>query len=95
MLLASFVSVSVMFILVILKMTLCCCRLLKEAAGDVHFRKRYQLIFGGLLSVVGKSMRSEISKQEEFIRMLSAIADKVKAGKDKEVSLLTLMLFLP
>lgn len=61
--------------------------LLKEAADDVHFCKRFQLLFGGLLSVVGEAMRSELSKQEEFIRMLSAIADKVKAGKDKEAIL--------
>jgi hypothetical protein len=62
-------------------------RLLKEAADDVHYRKRFQLLFGGLLSIVGEGMRKELMKQEEFIRMLSAIADKVKAGRDKEVCL--------
>jgi hypothetical protein len=60
-------------------------RLLKEAADDEHFRKRFHLMFGGLLSVVGEKMREELAKQEEFIHMLSAIADKVKAGRDKEV----------
>jgi len=65
----------------------CCCRLLKEAADDVRYRKRFQLLFGALLSVVGQSMRNELSKQDEFVRILSAIADKVKAAKDKEVSI--------
>lgn len=61
-------------------------RLLKEAADDVRYRKRFQLLFGALLSVVGQSMRCELSKQDEFVRVLSAIADKVKAAKDKEVA---------
>ena len=61
-------------------------RLLKEAADDVRYRKRFQLLFGALLSVVGQSMRNELSKQDEFVRVLSAVADKVKAAKDKEVS---------
>ena len=61
-------------------------RLLKEAADDVRYRKRFQLLFGALLSVVGQSMRNELSKQDEFVRILSAVADKVKAAKDKEVS---------
>jgi hypothetical protein len=62
------------------------CRLLKEAADDYRYRKRYQLLFGALLSVVGESMRTEFVKEEDFIKMTSAIADKVKAAKDKEVS---------
>jgi hypothetical protein len=63
-------------------------RLLKEAADDEHYRKRFHLLFGGLLSVVGEKMREELAKQEEFVQMLSAIADKVKGGRDKEVCLL-------
>jgi len=43
------------------------------------------LLFGALLSVVGSAMRAELSKQDVFVQMLSAIADKVKAAKDKEV----------
>ena len=66
-------------------------RLLKEAADDVRYRKRFQLLFGALLSVVGQSMRSELSRQDEFVRILSAVADKVKAAKDKEVSVVTLL----
>jgi len=62
-----------------------CNRLLKEAADDVRYRKRFQLLFGALLSVVGKSMRNELSKQDEFVHILSSVADKVKAAKDKEV----------
>jgi len=61
-------------------------RLLKEAADDVRYRKRFQLLFGALLSVVGQSMRNELSKQDEFVRILSSVADKVKAAKDREVS---------
>ena len=48
------------------------------------------MLFGALLSVVGKAMRSELSKQDEFVRILSSVADKVKAAKDKEVSFLSL-----
>jgi hypothetical protein len=44
-------------------------------------------MFGGLLSVVGEKMRKELAKQEGLIQMLSAVADKVKAGRDKEVCL--------
>ncbi|ELT97555.1 hypothetical protein CAPTEDRAFT_183515 [Capitella teleta] len=58
--------------------------LLKEAADDYRYRKRYQLLFGALLSVVGESMRTEFVKEEDFIKMTSAIADKVKAAKEKE-----------
>ena len=60
-------------------------RLLKEAADDFRYRKRYQLLFGALLSVVGESMRKEFTKEEDFVKMMSAIAAKVKAAKDKEV----------
>lgn len=62
-------------------------RQLKEAAEDVRYRKRYQLVFGALLSVVGAAMRREFSKQEDLVKMLAAIAEKVKAAKDKDVSL--------
>lgn len=58
--------------------------LLKEAADDPYHRKRYQLMFGALMSVVGEGMRNEFGKQEEFVNMLSAIADKVKAAKDRD-----------
>ena len=60
-------------------------RQLKEAADDVCHRKRYQLMFGALLSVVGEGMRKEFTKQEDLTKMLTAIAEKVKAAKDKEV----------
>ena len=50
-------------------------------------------MFGGLLSIVGEKMRSELSKQEDFVRVLSSIADKVKAGRDKEVLLAYLLVF--
>jgi len=72
------IEVSYMFCILFL-------RLLKEAADDDHYRKRFHLMFGGLLSIVGEKMRSELSKQEDFVRVLSSIADKVKTGRDKEV----------
>ncbi len=31
-------------------------------------------------------MRTEFSKQEDLVRMLGAIAEKVKAAREKEVS---------
>ncbi len=52
----------------------------------MRYRKRYQLLFGALLSVVGASLRHEFSKQEDLTRMLAAIAEKVKAARDKDVS---------
>jgi len=75
---ALMIEVSYMFCILFL-------RLLKEAADDDHYRKRFHLMFGGLLSIVGEKMRSELSKQEDFVRVLSSIADKVKTGRDKEV----------
>ena len=64
-----------------------CDRLLKEAADDLAYRKRYQLMFGALLSVVGEAGRREFSKEEDLVKILSAISQKVKAAKDKEVRL--------
>jgi len=57
---------------------------IKEAADDAHFKKRYQLLFGALLSVVGVGMRQELSREEDFVRMLSAVAEKVKVAKDRD-----------
>lgn len=51
----------------------------------MQYKKRYQLMFGALLSVAGGGMREEFQKQEDLVKMLAAIADKVKASKDKEV----------
>ena len=42
-------------------------------------------MFGALLSVVGEKMRKELSREEDAVKMFSAIAEKVKASKDKEV----------
>ena len=47
-------------------------------------------MFGALLSVVGAKMRQEFTKQEDLVKMLYAIAEKVKAAKDREVSTGTL-----
>ena len=58
--------------------------MLKEAADDFQFKKRYQLLFGALLSVVGVAMRRELSREEDFVRMLSAVADKVKGARDRD-----------
>ena len=62
--------------------------MLKEAADDTRYRKRYQLLFGALMSLVGNAMREEFSKQEDLCKMLGSVAEKVKAAKDKEVSLI-------
>ena len=42
-------------------------------------------MFGALLSVVGANVRKDYTRQEDLGKMLAAIADKVKASKDKEV----------
>ena len=38
--------------------------------------------------MVGQAVRNEFSKQEDLVKMLAAIAEKVKAAKDKEVSVI-------
>ena len=43
-------------------------------------------MFGAILSVVGQSGRDEFAKEEKLVKMLAAIAQKVKAAKEKEVS---------
>ena len=65
-------------------------RLLKEAGENIKFHKRYQLMFGALMSVVGDAMRKQFQHQEALVRALSSIAEKVKTVKDsyKEVSTL-------
>ena len=52
-------------------------------------------MLGALLSVVGHAVRKEFSKQEDLSKMLSSIAEKVKAAKDKEVRLSVYMTMLP
>ncbi|CAH1786121.1 unnamed protein product [Owenia fusiformis] len=61
--------------------------LLKEAAENVMSRKRYQLMFGALMSIVGKSLRKEFEKQEELVKKLAIIAETVKMAKDKDDAL--------
>ena len=70
----------------------CYYRLLKEAADDVRYRKRYQLLFGALLSIVGANMQKEFNKQEDMVKILGAIAEKVKAAKDREVGHICILL---
>ncbi|XP_013408190.1 phosphatidylinositol 4-phosphate 3-kinase C2 domain-containing subunit alpha-like [Lingula anatina] len=61
--------------------------LLKEAASDLFYRSRYQLVFGALMSVAGEALCTEFQKQEELARKLGEIADKVKIAKDKDATL--------
>lgn len=56
-------------------------RSLKEAASHPAHRERYKILFGGLVSVMGKSLRSEMEREETFVKMCNSIADMVKNAK--------------
>lgn len=65
-----------------------CCRLLKDAEGDIYYRQRYRLVMQGLLSLVGRQMREELLREDRLTRMVSEIARKVKQDKNHDVSFL-------
>lgn len=56
-------------------------RSLKEAASHPAHRERYKILFGGLVSVMGKSLRAEMEREEVFVRKCNSIADLVKSTK--------------
>ena len=63
-----------------------CDRLLKGVAGqDASYKRRYELMFVALASVAGDTLYQEFRKQEDLVRGMTTVAEKVKAAKDKDV----------
>ncbi|XP_033619999.1 phosphatidylinositol 4-phosphate 3-kinase C2 domain-containing subunit alpha isoform X3 [Fukomys damarensis] len=63
--------------------------LLKDALHDTQFGTRYEHVLGALLSVGGKRLREELSKQMKFVQLLGGVAEKVKqaSGSARQVVL--------
>ncbi|XP_067936157.1 phosphatidylinositol 4-phosphate 3-kinase C2 domain-containing subunit alpha-like [Watersipora subatra] len=61
---------------------------LKEVAAQPAYRERYKLLFGGLVSVIGKSLREEMEREETLVHHCHSVAEKVKQarGDDKVMS---------
>jgi len=60
---------------------------LKGATQDRLYKRRYELMFVALVSVAGESLYQEFMKQEEIVKILTTMAEKVQQAKggDKEV----------
>ncbi|PVD33696.1 hypothetical protein C0Q70_04956 [Pomacea canaliculata] len=59
--------------------------LLKGVAGqDATFKRRYELMFVALASVAGDTLYQEFHKQEDLVKILTSVAEKVKNAKDKD-----------
>ncbi|KAM6172015.1 phosphatidylinositol 4-phosphate 3-kinase C2 domain-containing subunit alpha isoform 2-T2 [Erethizon dorsatum] len=63
--------------------------LLKDALHDTQFGTRYEHVLGALLSVGGKRLREELSKQTKLVQLLGGVAEKVKqaSGSARQVVL--------
>lgn len=63
--------------------------LLKDALHDTRFGSRYEHVLGALLSVGGKGLREELSKQMKLVQLLGGVAEKVRqaSGSTRQVVL--------
>ncbi|KAM5248021.1 phosphatidylinositol 4-phosphate 3-kinase C2 domain-containing subunit alpha isoform 2-T2 [Ctenodactylus gundi] len=63
--------------------------LLKDALHDTQFGTRYEHVLGALLSVGGKGLREELSKQTKLVQLLGGVAEKVRqaSGSARQVVL--------
>ncbi|XP_029412140.1 phosphatidylinositol 4-phosphate 3-kinase C2 domain-containing subunit alpha [Nannospalax galili] len=63
--------------------------LLKDALHDTQFGSRYEHVLGALLSVGGKGLREELSKQMKLVQLLGGVAEKVRqaSGSTRQVVL--------
>lgn len=54
---------------------------------DTHFGSRYEHVLGALLSVGGKGLREELSKQMKLVQLLGGVAEKVRqaSGSTRQV----------
>ncbi|KAL8561409.1 hypothetical protein ACOMHN_037306 [Nucella lapillus] len=59
--------------------------LLKGVAGqDASYKRRYELMFVALASVAGDTLYQEFRKQEDLVKVMTSVAEKVKVAKDKD-----------
>lgn len=68
-------------------------RLLKGAAQESAYKRRYELMFVALISVAGDALYQEFKKQEEMVKLLTLTSEKVQVAKDKDVSNFIFWLF--
>ncbi|XP_071121891.1 phosphatidylinositol 4-phosphate 3-kinase C2 domain-containing subunit alpha-like isoform X2 [Mytilus edulis] len=61
--------------------------LLKGAAQDQGYKRRYELMFVALVSVAGDALYQEFKKQEEMVKCLTQTSEKVQVSKDKDNTL--------
>eukprot|EP00106_Octopus_bimaculoides_P003636 XP_014771078.1 PREDICTED: phosphatidylinositol 4-phosphate 3-kinase C2 domain-containing subunit alpha-like [Octopus bimaculoides] len=58
--------------------------LLKGAAQDNSCKHWFKLMFVALANVAGESLYEEFRKQEDLVKILSSMAEKLKSAKDKD-----------
>ncbi|VDH91459.1 phosphatidylinositol-4-phosphate 3-kinase, partial [Mytilus galloprovincialis] len=61
--------------------------LLKGAAQDQGYKRRYELMFVALVSVAGDALYQEFKKQEEMVKCLTQTSERVQVAKDKDNTL--------
>ncbi|GAB1607347.1 phosphatidylinositol 4-phosphate 3-kinase C2 domain-containing subunit alpha-like isoform X1 [Argonauta hians] len=61
--------------------------LLKGAAQDNSCKHWFKLMFVALANVAGESLYEEFRKQEDLVKILSSMAEKLKTAKDKDLCL--------
>lgn len=61
--------------------------LLKGAAQDESCQHWYKLMFVALANVAGEALYEEFRKQEDLVKTLSSMAEKLKTAKDKDLCL--------
>ncbi|CAC5401291.1 PIK3C2 [Mytilus coruscus] len=61
--------------------------LLKGAAQDQGYKRRYELMFVALVSVAGDALYQEFKKQEEMVKYLTQTSERVQVAKDKDTTL--------
>ena len=57
------------------------------AAQEATFKRRYELMFVALVNVAGDALYQEFRKQEELVKVVTSVAEKVKVAKDKDTTL--------
>ncbi|XP_055899738.1 phosphatidylinositol 4-phosphate 3-kinase C2 domain-containing subunit beta-like isoform X1 [Biomphalaria glabrata] len=57
------------------------------APQDRFFKRRYELMFAALANVSGDTLYQEFKKQEDLLKIVTSIAEKVKVSKEKDATL--------
>ena len=64
---------------------------MKDGASQPAYRERYKLLFGGLVSVMGKSLREEVEREELLVKRCHNLAELIKDARgENRVSRYTL-----